>query len=708
MNKRIGIASMVACAGLALPALGQDSISTLRELPGDAVSPWTLTEQCNNYVLDLVPITTSWGNNFGTGPVAKGSKVSAPFFTSLFGSQAMSHDMLVGVPAVAGQYSLWNQPGQGVNGEFNTPGQAFTPAGPTTQTTFTFSEFGNIETNNVIGGFINIDPNDPSRLLVSRQVVAVNAPNAGASSSQFGMGAADADGYITFRADGFGTTGPNAITGNNIFRVPMQTRNCNAINMINNLGASDIAHRVVNNSATTHSTPNAMPNSVAGRPVYLGSNFTTQYVYESAPLVPTSVPAPIGTNIDIRGTLAYSSANPFSTGVATAGTLSRNAATVMDTISVWSIDANGNPAGGQANFTIPTGVTDGCDGHALPADAEFDHYHSQVPFRGGNSQVAMGQDQQGRFLVAGVVYHDVVTTSDPFNSIAVARFNPLTGAVDWTLAAWLGLNPLSGKAILDGPGGNRVGELLTTPGHSGDLNISLSGPAMDSVGNVWFLGNYFLDADPLTTSRGLFRSVYTKDCDPVTPGEQWGYELELVMSMGTAYGNILTGANSATDYQIRFSQLFDFNSVSSGTVWSGNVTEGAFMGMDPSTLTTDDPRTLGGMVLSATISYDSNGGDANLDGDRFNEFDPTDLPGDAPTDEVYNVLMYLGAVGSAQPPCAADCNGDGVADVLDFFSFVVSFNQGNPTQPCPDVNGDGVVDVLDFFGFVVAFNQGCP
>jgi len=52
--------------------------------------------------------------------------------------------------------------------------------------------------------------------------------------------------------------------------------------------------------------------------------------------------------------------------------------------------------------------------------------------------------------------------------------------------------------------------------------------------------------------------------------------------------------------------------------------------------------------------------------------------------------------------CAADLNGDGSADVLDFFLFVAAFASGDPVA---DINGDGRVDVLDFFAFVTAFQQ---
>jgi len=58
----------------------------------------------------------------------------------------------------------------------------------------------------------------------------------------------------------------------------------------------------------------------------------------------------------------------------------------------------------------------------------------------------------------------------------------------------------------------------------------------------------------------------------------------------------------------------------------------------------------------------------------------------------------------AVPPCPADIDGDGDADVADFFAFVVAFAAGDPAA---DINGDGTIDVSDFFAFVAAFSVGC-
>jgi len=54
--------------------------------------------------------------------------------------------------------------------------------------------------------------------------------------------------------------------------------------------------------------------------------------------------------------------------------------------------------------------------------------------------------------------------------------------------------------------------------------------------------------------------------------------------------------------------------------------------------------------------------------------------------------------------CAADCDGSGSLDVLDF----VCFQQAWQVQaPAGDCDGNGVYDVLDFICFQLLFQQGC-
>lgn len=54
--------------------------------------------------------------------------------------------------------------------------------------------------------------------------------------------------------------------------------------------------------------------------------------------------------------------------------------------------------------------------------------------------------------------------------------------------------------------------------------------------------------------------------------------------------------------------------------------------------------------------------------------------------------------------CAADLNGDGIADASDYGDFVGAFDTGYPNA---DLDGDGFLDGFDFEAFVDAFERGC-
>lgn len=71
------------------------------------------------------------------------------------------------------------------------------------------------------------------------------------------------------------------------------------------------------------------------------------------------------------------------------------------------------------------------------------------------------------------------------------------------------------------------------------------------------------------------------------------------------------------------------------------------------------------------------------------------------------ILALLGAAPGegATPSCPADCNGDGVVDVIDLLDVLGSWG------PCPgcaaDINGDDVVDVSDALAVLAEWGP-CP
>jgi hypothetical protein len=663
MSNRARVAAITALAGLAMTAYGQDSVSKVGGLPGDAVSPWAVNEQVNTYVVDLAPLTTSWGTEFGIAPLIKSSHTQVEYTNSLMSPQAISNTSLFDVPFHATSYMVWNGPGYGVNDDptLNDPGTIINTAGMMgVQFATGFSEFGG-NANNVIGGIVNYDPAEPTRLYVTRVTAAVNGFSDAENRAQIGYGGADASGFLHFRADDFGATGPNAIVGNNYFRVNLAARNPASLNVIDNSGGSDAPATdwVLVNSTTTHSTPTNLPMDINGtRPVLLGANFNNQYCYEMTPLNMACTSAHLNGSPNQRGTVSFSQHPHYTGSVGTCGMLGYNDNSLADALLIWGVNADGSYVTGE-RMPMPATVTDNSDGYVSTGLEEFCNFRSQVPFRGGNGQVAVGVDQAGRTLVAALADHDLLSPPDafdPVNSMLVARDNSM-GGWDWTLVAYN--NFPNGKQILDGPGGAAIGQIVELDQVTGGspLGPSMSSPMIDSVGNVWFISSVELylridtDGDTIPDAsdfdNALIRGVY----DPAT----FSYELELVLELGSKF----RGINSDRDWMVTFLNIADSNSISSATCWSGNILQDSWAGVDVSQADTTDPATLGGLVLTADVIYDVN------DDGTFDE-----LAGD----EAYQVLLYVG--NTTADDCPPDWNGDTVLNSSDFIAFLNDFVAG--------------------------------
>ena len=635
--------SLAALAAIALFApigMAQDSVAKLPCLGGDATSPWddstalNGSEQCDDFVVDLNPFATCWGTEFGIAPLLKSSKTTIAFNTSQVSAQGISATQTSVTTSTL--FDVWAAPGVGVNNDPAIHDAPATIAAPCNMKQFgvVFSEFGTTDGGQSYGGIIGArvayQPNNPSRLYVSRTVAAVNSCNPISNLASLAAGSVSADGEVFFRADGFGTVGGCGLTSllpsganNNIFSVNLAARDCDILDVISDdtPGLKDtgaLSHYVVN-SATAHTTPG----HIGTGKFYAGVNFNNEFV-RGAPGLTTATAAHLPASISAtRGNLAWSPDN-FGLLGSTAGLCSvigeNSLSGLKDQLVVWGVNAAGGVTGNLA-AGLPPSITDNNDGFVTlpPAGSlQFDHYHSQVAFQGGNGQVALRVDGNGDLLVAAVLDHpqDGGTTW-PVNAIGVCRINASTGAQSWTLAAWN--DGASGKALLDGPGGNPKGNLvplnLVTGGTP--LGPSMSSPMFDAKGNVWFLSALHTDADD-DFATGLVRAVY----DPTTDG----YELDLVMKTG----QIFHGENSTRDYLITFLGIADSNSVSSGSAWSGNMSAGAHGGGSAAGLAQSDPRANGGLVISAGIIYDTND-----DGDFTSCFN-------GGVDEQYNVLLYVG------------------------------------------------------------------
>ncbi len=710
---------------LVVPALGQDSVSSnLGGLPGDALSPWAADQQCAPYVVDLAPFQTSWGTEFAIAPLVKSGKVDAGYFNNLASAQSMSRLQALSVPYPTMSYYEWvGQPGYGVHPTENLVPEMVTPGGVSNQFAVAFADFGTTandeDYNGINGALVNYDPAAPNRLYVTRVTAATNGLGPAENRSQFGMGAVDEFGNVMFRADGFGTSGPNALNGNNIQRVDMAARDCDVVNYFDNDGFADVAAGswIVQRSSTTYNVPNVGPASQFGGTAYmLGGNFNSQYVYG-----PTNPPTQTGAHLatgssDHRGAVAYmSKVHPCTGGEAGTGAiLVKYNSAETNGINLWGIAADGAPVN-PIGFGLPATLQDYVTGVTnIPGANQFDHYHSQVAYRGGTSQVALNVDPFGNLLAAAVAYHPTQFSDNPLNYIAVLRLGP-NCEEQWSIAAYSTDNTVqdrTGKPILDGPGGNVIGNLTTLADVTGGspLGPSMSAPMIDAAGNIWFIAAAALykedqQGEPFTdTDSVLLRGVYTADW--MGTGNP-GWELELVFEIG----NVFDGVNSGLPWQVGFLNIADSNSVTSGTAWSQNISETGHLGMLPGP---DVPAvsntTLGGLVLTADIIYDVDG-DGNYNDPTSSFYDP-----ELPADEAYQTLLYIAANDPGQQQgCPGDMDCDGDIDFDDISPFVAAIGADPDTWEAQynciwlngDIDNDGDVDFDDISPFVALIGTQC-
>jgi hypothetical protein len=623
-------------------AIGQDSVALTTCSGGDATSPWddvsatNGSEQCDDFVVDLNSFTTRWGVTYGIAPLLKTSKSSAGFNSSLGSSQGISRLQRTG-NTTAKTYQVWSTPGSGVNNDPAVHTAPTSVSAPCSMNQFgvVMAEFGTTDFltsyTGLVGATVNFHPANPGRLYVSKVMGATNGNSPLANLAAMGVGSVNEDGTIFFRADGFGATGGGGLTvlsGNNIFGVDLTARDCTKLNVISDdsPGQKDgpaLQHYIVN-SSDVHSTPNNLPPAVnGGSDFYLGLTFSTTFARGPVGSVATTGGhLAAGTN-DMRGVQGYSTSN-FGAVSSSAGIccgLGIDAVSGMsDHLNVWGVDAAGGITG-TLGCQLPMSITDNSDGFMTLGPAgtlEFDHYHSQTAFQGGNAQVAARVDQNGDLLVAAIVDHPLDGGSDwPVNAVAVCKIDAGTGAETWTLAGWN--DGVSGKAILDGPGGTAIGNLIPLNIVTGGtpLGPSMSAPMFDSVGNIYFLSALHINASG-DDATGLIRAIY----DPGT----FSYELDLVFKTG----DIFTGSNTGLDYLITFLGIADSNSAASGASWSGNMSDVAHASIPSGGLDTNDNRAMGGVVISASIIYDT---------DSDGSFDDCAALG---ADEDYNVLLYVG------------------------------------------------------------------
>jgi len=720
MSKR-HVLALLTLAGMAAPALAQDSVGNTPGLPGDAINPFDPSLQVVSYVADLTPFGTSWDTTFGIVPLIKSPQSNTGFFNNLMSSNGISDDLRLGVPYFSSSYLLWEEtPGAGANPQRNDETGFALPTGLSSQFAVgmaSTSNAGGFTGDNISTAIVNYDPANPNRLYVTRVEAGgtINAAQTGSTGS-VAFGSIDADGNAYFRGDNFGFGG--AVTpqvNNNWYRTRSQDRTAGVVNLISGTGGNDATDRLILSSTTAHPAPSNIPASVAGgNGLVAGPNFNRQFVRGAtsgsmlADQTHLKPEVTLGyTPGDQRGSMGTTTRSLLGSGVATTAVLSKDATDATRTLSVWSTSAAGAVVEGYS-FETPLAVTDPSDGYTktyLPGLSSYEQYRGVTGFRSGGGLVALGQDAAGN-AYAGATLSAFGLSFDLDMQNVVVRFGPDGQSPQWSVLGWV--DPLgNGKDILDGPGGAPIGHLINFqaafPG-SGLLGPSMSTPTFDGAGNAWFLASAALDKIDQDTGEPFvdFDTVLIRGVLTEYPGStpSFGYELELVLELGRTF----FGQNSGRRWQIQFMQLVA-NSNGSGVLSPAAMdhNNGRTWGWNNSSLAgvdNADPITNGGIVVNADIVYDVNGDDLYED--------PTSAGGNpASPDQSYQALLYIGYYAEGPQGCnGADiAEPFGLLDLADINAFVSGFVSQNAIA---DIDNNGLFDLTDINLFVAAFLSGCP
>jgi len=647
VKRVIAVAGLLAVSG---QALAQDSVA---QTPGgnDALSAYDA--QLVRYAVDLTPVTSSWGSTFVVGPVIKSSRSLEPGITTqkLVGA-VVSPDVENNAAPGIHAYSIWNTRGEGMHPTENSPPGTINIGSFDRRFGLACADLG-VGPTNILTALIGWRDNDPDRLYVERRVALSSRASApGQDTSTLSIGGVDADGDVCIRADDFliPVATPNKIVDDNIVRVDSKNRNAapNALRNMLGLNTSDdpaATFYFVNQSGVSVSPPAGMPTSKSsagdGAPIIL--DFQGAHRIGGGPQLFDHLDPGVDAH---RGAPSYSTLS-FNSG--DAGSFAflaiSDAATSLrvDALAAVTIDGAGAPMD-TISAVLPPSLTDGAFMATTP---EFTGHLSQASFRGGNGPVAIGSDMNGDVLLAASA-----SSADAGEFIAVASFPAPTGttAALWSVAAYVG------KPVLDGPGGQQIGAIVD--GAMIGSPVSLSSPAVDLLGNVYFVAAY-------KPNLGAARTAVIK---AVNTGA--GYELEILLEEF----QIVVGANSTRPYEIHSITLGDADSIASGSIWSGSVLQERRLGAGGSALLAD---AFGGLVVSAVIEYDNL---AQL--------------------EFYDAVLFIGPKGLEG--LVGDINGDGVVDTADLGELIASFGAASQSA---DINGDGVVDTADLGLLIAHFGE---
>jgi len=691
-------------AALALAAssgmvMGQDSVA-VDGGQNDALSAQAPGQQRVRYVVDLTPVTSSWGLRYVVGPVLKASRDLDPMFhTNILGAGAISpthHAPSAGVtlPADRRDFAFWSAPGQGVHPQWNTaPSQTLTVGTYQRRFGVAFNDFA-VGPNNVVGAVIGQNGEtlaDLRRLYIERTTGATSRlPAQGLNGDTFrvSMGGVDHTGLVSTRMDGFQASSDAVfrILGENIVLLHLPRRLASAVAspppnnpppyvnvIINQLGenksfldtgstffAVDGSEPPAGEVQVTLKTPVSFASGGGQFNHFVAFDFKSRLI-TGTHFNPADSPSLQKSTIasafrapqvaGVRGGPSYSGVTALGGNLGTVASLAVGTASStarVDRINVFALEASPLPfepprvvAGSPLAAVMPSPIAtlDGAFEANEENDAEFRHWLGATTFLGPSGLVGIGTTKNGRLVLAA-------TATDPEHGefIAVAtRENPIVGGWSWQVAAHVGMPVRSGPTA-GGVGTSVIGAIVA------GSPTGMSSPAADLLGNIYFTARW-RQSGASTDQTGFFRAVRTPD----------GYELERLLTTGQT----VQGQNSATPYVVRSIALADGQGPAPGSFHAGSVLQSMIPGRE-----IDDPRSafaFGGAVVQATIAYQRG------------------------VEEIYEAMLFVGPYAAG---LTGDATGDGEVGFADLALVLSQLGQsGDGLQG--DLNGDGVVDFVD-------------
>lgn len=648
ISLRHSAVALALIAGTACPALAQDSVATTAG-GNDALAATDTSVQRVRYVVDLTQVGSSWSNPYLIAPIHKTSRDVNPLFSNQIpvstAVSPTSGPLSLGSPTA---YAFWNTAGPGVNPNQNGPAGSVNASSFDRAFGAAVGDLSGTSTN-AVALRVGQNASDVSRLFVERTVMAISRFGVDDTAS-ISVGGATQAGDAFLRLDGFNTSGV-PVQGENAVFVDNSARNTLApSNFLNAGGATNSA---VDGGAVTFLFNNAEPTLNTPAALLGTGGSALGAIFDFAGGFSVDGAAPTTNHIDpaidaIRGNPAFA-AVPFNGSAGTLAALAKPAGSAdVTAINIAGLNASGGVVS-TGSVALPSPINSASTAFSANAtgDASFEQYLSQVSFRGPNGLVGIGSTQAGDVVVAA-------TATDPIEGsfIAVAT---LGASTTWDVAAHAGM------PVLSGPGGDQIGTLTAS------APISLSAPAVDRFGNVYFVGTF----QPGTASPavGFFKAVRGAG----------GYELELIIRTGAS----LTGQNSATNYVITDIALADSDGLASGAFHGSQIIQQLIPGLSPASPA--EPETLGGALLNATIEYNRAG-----------------------TPETYNATLYVAPSGGPViPACSGDVDGDGGTGTSDLLVLLSNWGSSGPSiEPSDgDLSGDNSIGTADLL--VLLADWGC-